>query len=120
MSFLICCIGEGKGTWGEVAKVIDGETWDKIFVVCDEFFKDKFTVEKKKEIIENIVINNKENIEIITEKILNVLKDKIFGDIAVNLLSGSGKEHMAVLSAVLRSGGGIRLVSFGENGVKEI
>ncbi len=120
MASLICCIGEGKGTWGHVARVIEGETWDKIFIVSDEFFKDKFTVESKKQVIEQVIINNKESVEAITQALLNALKDKVFGDVAVNLFSGSGKEHMAVLSALMKSGAGIRLMGFGDGGVKEL
>ncbi len=35
-------------------------------------------------------------------------------------LSGSGAEHMAALSALLKSGGGIRLVMFSNNQVSEL
>jgi len=36
------------------------------------------------------------------------------------MTSGSGKEHMALLSALLKLGLGIRLVSFTNNGIKEL
>ena len=39
---------------------------------------------------------------------------------AVNLISGNGKEHMAVISALMKLGLGIRLIALTPNGIKEI
>ena len=39
---------------------------------------------------------------------------------AVNLISGDGKEHMALLSALLKLGVGIRLIALTKEGVKEV
>jgi hypothetical protein len=38
----------------------------------------------------------------------------------VNLISGTGKEHMAAISAVLKLGLAIRLVGVNEGGVIEV
>ena len=47
------------------------------------------------------------------------LKDKIADfEIALNLASGSGKEHMAVLEAVLQMGLNFRLVAVNKNTVE--
>lgn len=43
----------------------------------------------------------------------------IFGEVGLNLFSGSGALHMATLSAILKCGGGIRLVHF-ENELVEL
>ena len=48
------------------------------------------------------------------------LKDKVNGEIALNLISGTGKEHMAILSALLKLGVGIRLVALTKDGVEEL
>jgi hypothetical protein len=49
------------------------------------------------------------------------LKDKIKGtEVALNLVSGTGKEHMAILAALLKLGVGIRLVALTKEGFKEI
>ncbi|MCF7861268.1 hypothetical protein K9M79_03395 [Candidatus Woesearchaeota archaeon] len=41
-------------------------------------------------------------------------------EVAVNFTSGTGKLHMAVLSAVLKLGVGVRLVTISEKGVIQI
>ena len=60
--------------------------------------------------------------EIIRDILVNELKTKNVDvlDMAINFISGSGKEHMALLSALLKIGAGVRLVNPGESEVKEI
>ena len=49
------------------------------------------------------------------------LKDKISDtEVAVNVISGTGKEHMAIISAILKMGLGIRLIALTKDGVEEI
>ena len=58
---------------------------------------------------------------ILIEKIKNALKGRISGlEIALNLYSGEGKEHMAILAALIQLGIGFRLVIATEQGIKEI
>jgi len=38
----------------------------------------------------------------------------------VNIVSGDGKEHMALISALLKLGLGIRFVALTKEGIKEI
>ena len=61
--------------------------------------------------MELIVINPDDPIK----KIISKIKDSlniIDTEVALNLSSGSGKEHMALLSAILKSGLGIRLITY--------
>ena len=114
---LVACLSTGKGTLAHVNGVINGQEWDSIFLIADEFAKD-FKSEKNAELI--LIDSNKFLTEIVDE-IRNKLKDKIKGtEVALNLISGSGKEHMAVLSALLKLGLGIRLVALTKEGVKEV
>ena len=41
MTDLIACISSGKGTWGHVARIIDGQEWNNIFLITNDFGKDK-------------------------------------------------------------------------------
>ena len=41
-------------------------------------------------------------------------------EVAVNIVSGSGKEHMAIISALLKLGVGIRLMAVTKDGVREL
>ena len=116
MVSLIACLGYEKGTIAHVAEVIKQEQWDKIFVITD-----KKTDELKNKNIEFIIINPNQYLKEMAEEIKNKLQDKIDDiEIALNIISGSGKSHMAILSALLKLGLGIRLVALTKQGVKEI
>ena len=118
MTDLVACLSTGKGTWTHVKGVISGCEWDNIFLITNEFGREKFSSEKKVELI--VVDSNKQLLELV-EDIKKQLKDKISGtEVALNLASGTGKEHMAILSAVLKLGIGVRLVALAKEGVKEI
>ena len=55
------------------------------------------------------------------EDIRKSLDGKIYDlDVALNMVSGTGKEHMAILSALLKLGLGIRLMAVTKNGVVEL
>lgn len=118
MTDLVALLSTGKGTWAEVGKLIKGHEWDKVFLITNEFGSTTF---QKKENMEFIIINPVESIELLIEHIQKQLKEKISGtEVALNLSSGTGKEHMAVLSSLLKLGLGIRLITFTANGIKEL
>jgi hypothetical protein len=118
MTELVAVLSTGKGTWTEVIKLINNQEWEKIYLVTNDFGKNTF---KKSDNMEFIVINPDESIELLISHIQQQLKDKLAGpEVALNLYSGTGKEHMALLSALLKLGLGIRLVTFTVNGIKEL
>lgn len=118
MTELVALLSTGKGTWTEVIKIISSQEWDRVFLVTNEFGRSTFN---KKENMDFIVINPELSIELIITHIQEQLKDKINGtEVALNMTSGSGKEHMALLSALLKLGLGIRLITYSVNSVKEI
>ena len=118
MASLIACIGTAKGTLQHVSRLIKEKEWDKIFLITDELGKENFTNEKNAEII---LINPNRFLPELIEDIQKQLENKIADtEVALNFISGTGKEHMAVLSAVLKLGLGIRLVALTTNGIKEI
>jgi hypothetical protein len=111
MATLIACLSTGKGTWGHVSALISQENWDKIFLITNDFGKEKYTNDKP---FEAIVIDNNKKPEDLTNDIKAALEGKIPDtEVALNLVSGSGNEHMAVLSAILKLGLGVRLVLAG-------
>jgi len=118
MTSLIACLLSGKGTWAHVARLIEEQEWDKIFLVTDEFGKENFKPRKE---AEYIMVNIEKHVPDLTEDIRKQLEGKIFDtEVALNFISGTGKEHMALLSAVLKLGLGIRLVALTTEGVKEV
>ena len=61
---LVAFLGAGKGTWGQVAGVINHGDWDSIILIGNEFAK-QFTVKKDFEFIsisENSIMDLKEEI----------------------------------------------------------
>ena len=118
MADLIALISSGKGTVGHVQRVIEGEEWGKVFIITTDEFKDQVP---EKENIETIIINKDKMLPDLIRDLKTSLKDKVkMMETAVNIISGDGKEHMALLSALLKLGVGIKLVAFTKEGVKEI
>lgn len=119
MTTLIACLSTGKGTWGHVARMIAEEDWEKVILITNEFGKENFKTEGKN--IELVVINPMRHLPELVDEIKEALEGRIKGtEVALNMISGSGKEHMAVLSALLKLGLGIRLTALTKEGVKEI
>ena len=118
MTDLLACLGNGKGTSEHVKRVIEGEEWENIFLITDKTNKDLIKTSKK---IENIIINTENYLPEMVDEIKNKLQGKINGfEVAVNVVSGSGKEHMALLSALLKLGLALRFIALTTEGVKEI
>ena len=117
MADLIAVLSTGKGTWGHVNGLINGEEWDKIYLLTNDFGKDTFKANDKTELI---VLNFNAKVEELSKEIEEKLKDKVSGEVGVNFISGAGKEHMALISALMKLGIGFRLMVSTMEGVKEI
>jgi len=118
MTELVAILTTGKGTWTEVIKLIKAEEWEKIFLITNLFGKEKFKPNDKTELI---VINDRKPLQYLVQDIMAGLKDKLIGpEVALNLISGTGKEHMALLSALLKLGFGVRLVNVINDKVEEV
>jgi len=85
--------------------------WDKVFLITNQFGKDNFKPDNPN--TELIAIDSDfQEVSKLVQEIKSSLKDKISDfEVALNLVSGSGKEHMAVLEAVLELGLNFRLIS---------
>jgi hypothetical protein len=110
---LVAMVSSGKETWGQVAGVINRGDWDNIIVIGTESAK-KFNVEKDFEFIE---VNSSGIIDM-RDEILKKLKGKIKGtEVALSIASGDGKEHMALISALLHLPAGIRFSVLTKDGI---
>ncbi|MFA4886782.1 MAG: hypothetical protein WC595_01080 [Candidatus Nanoarchaeia archaeon] len=115
---LIACLTTGKGTWGHVNRLITEKEWDTIFLVTNEFGRENFTPSKKSNFV---IVDPRRGMEELRDDIKDQLNGHIKGtEAAVNLVSGTGKEHMAVISAILKLGYGVRFVAVTKDGVKEV
>ncbi len=116
MTTLLACLSSGKGSWTKIYEIIKGVDWEKIILITNDFGREKF---EKKPNTELIVLDLNTSPDILTDKIIASLHGKNLGpEVAINMSSGSGDEHMALLGAVLKLGLGVRLV-FSKNGKVE-
>jgi len=105
-------LGVGKGTWGHVARLISEEEWDKILLISNEWGKENFAPAKE---CDWIIVNNRAGFEIIKDEIKSKLPES---DIVVSLISGSGKEHMALLAALKEKKSDFQIVILTGEGTK--
>ena len=105
---------EAAARFFRLVEIIKQETWDKIFIICEQKPNNFPNAEF-------IIINPNQYLSEMAEEVKNKLQGKINDiEIALNVISGQGKMHMAILSALLKLGLGIRLVALTKNGVREI
>ena len=110
---LIALLSSGKGSWGQVAGVVNKGDWERIIIIGDEFAK-KFNLQKDFEFIE---IKSSSIMEL-KDEIMRKLKGKIKGtEVALSIASGDGKEHMALISALLSLPVGIRFTVLTKDGI---
>jgi len=118
MASLVACLGSGKGTWIPVLKLAEDARWEKVFLIVPQFFKDSLNI--KKENIQVIIIDDNKGIKELSADMKTALDGKLLGDVGINFFSGSGKEHMALISALLKLGVGIRFVALTQDGIVEL
>ena len=118
MTDLIACLSSGEKSWAHVARLIKEQDWKNVFLITNELGKNNFKAEKQ---VKFVVVDFQKPVSELIEDIKNGIKEKLTGfEVALNLVSGSGKEHMAILSALLKLGVGIRLMAVTKEGAKEL
>ena len=114
---LIALLSSGNGTWAQVSGLIKYGEWDNIIVIGDEFAAG-FTHEKKFEFIK---VNLSNKIKELKEEFQRKLKGKIKStEVALSIASGDGKEHMALISALINLPVGIRFAALTKEGVIDL
>ncbi len=117
---LVALLSSGKGTWAQVSGLIRYGEWDKIILIGDEF-SSQFKVEEKKDKTEFVKVDLKKRIIELKDEILQKLKGKINGtEVALSVASGDGKEHMALISALINLPVGIRFAALTKEGVVDL
>ena len=118
MTELIAFLSTGKGTWGHINALINGESWDKIILLTNDFGKENFNPNEKTKLL---LVDQNLNYLRLRDQILELLSSEIKGtEVAVNFISGNGKEHMAFMSALVKLGVGFRFIVSDDNNVVEI
>ena len=111
---LICLLSKGEGTWAQVSGLMKYGEWDKIILVGSDFAKN-FTHEKKFEFVK---VDLDKKIIDLKEELSKKLAGKFDGmEVALSIASGDGKEHMALVSALINIPVGIRFVALTKEGI---
>ena len=114
---LIALLSSGKGTWAQISGLMKYGEWDKIILLGSDFAKD-FKHEKEFEFIK-VDLNKK--LKELRDEFSNKLKGKIQGmEVALLIASGDGKQHMALISALINLPVGIRFAALTKDGVIDL
>lgn len=119
MTQLVTILGSGQGSWAHVAKLINQGGFDEVVLITNDFGKDKFTPDTDTSLV---VIDFNQPAHVLLDIFIKELRPILKGtEVALNMISGGGPEHMALLSALLKLGLGIRLVVAGSgNEIEEL
>ena len=114
---LVALLSTGKGSWAQVSGLIKYGEWDRVILVGGNFAK-KFTSEKSFEFIE---VDLDKKLKDLRDDLSEKLKGKIKGmEVALSVASGDGKEHMALISALINLPVGIRFAALTKDGVIDL
>lgn len=113
---LVAILSRGEGTWGQVAGLIKKGEWEKI-IILGPSYAGEFQSEVPFDFIE---YNEDKPLAALKEHFVEKLREKLgesFSDVALSIASGTGKEHMAVISAIQSIPRGMRLVALTKDGI---
>jgi hypothetical protein len=112
---LVALLSTGKGSWGQVAGLMQKGEWEKIIIVGAPFAKD-FSVPGIA--FDFIEFDPEKSLIPLKKDLEKKLKDKFDGmEVALSIASGNGKEHMALQSALLSVPVGVRFTALTKEGV---
>jgi len=111
----VAFVGNDKENWGQITALLNRLEYEKAIIIKSS--NENFPVNEKCKVIQ--VNANKSLIEL-KDDILNDIKPLLSGDfeVSLSLASGNGKEHMALVSALLNAPVGVRLVVFTKKGIE--
>ena len=112
---LIALLSTGKGTWGQVSGLCKKGEWEKIILLGPNYAKD-FKLEGIP--FDFIEFDHDKPLVALKKDFMKKLEGKINGvEVAISIASGSGKEHMALQSALLSMPVGIRFTALTKDGI---
>ena len=113
---LIALLSTGKGTWGHVSRLLT--SYDSAHLLTNDFGIERFT--PRDGVVLHNVLSGTE-VALVKKRIIDALKDALSSELEVdvNLASGSGIEHMALIAALFELGVGFRIV-YADEGVQDV
>jgi len=114
---LVAFLGKDEENWGQISAIIKRKEWDKVILVANKSVD--IGAFKEYEIVK---IDSEKSMIDLKDDLTGKLKSKLAGEfeVALSIASGNGKEHMALISALLNLPVGIKIVVYTKNGVEFI
>lgn len=118
MTDLVATISPEPTHAKHVERVMASQPWRRVFLIAPHQVTPPFHLPANAELVS---VDFGQPIHSVVSTLQAVLKPNLQGtEVGLNLIAGTGKEHMAVLSAVLGCGVGFRLVALTKEGVMEV
>jgi hypothetical protein len=118
MAQLVALLSKGEGTWGQVAGLVKKGNWDRVILVGSSFAKN-FNIEGAE--YEFVEVDLGKPLVLLKKEMLEKLKPKLDSDfnseVVLSIASGDGKEHMALISALLSIPVGVRFTALTKEGI---
>jgi hypothetical protein len=114
---LVALLSKDDGSWGQVSGLMKHGEWDNIIIIGDDSAK-TFSSEKPFEFIK---LDLGKKLKDLRDDLMQKLKGKISGtEVALSIASGDGKEHMALISALINYPAGIRFAALTKEGIIDL
>jgi hypothetical protein len=113
---LVAMIGKGNEGLGQVSALINRFDAEKMILIKDKSVE-SFPENEKCEVLE---VNCDADLASLCTEMktkLNVALNKDF-EVALSIASGTGKDHMALISALLTIPVGVKIVAYTKNGIE--
>jgi hypothetical protein len=115
---LIALALTGKGSWSKVYSLSEHENFENNIILTNNFGIQNIKPNSKTKLLE---INPDKPILELKEDIKKLLQPEIPGlEVGLNIDSGTGKEHKALLCALIELGIGIKVVTIEDNQLIEL
>lgn len=113
---LVVLVGKDRENLGQASALINRMECDKIIVLRD---KNAPSIQMNSKCVA-VEIDSGKSLHELKSEMQEKLKKELSGDfeVALSIASGSGKEHMALISALLNLPVGIKLVAYTKNGIE--
>lgn len=112
---LVAFVGSDRESWGQITGLVNRGEWEKVILIKSKEGQEyACPIESQ-----NIIIDSSRPLVELKKEIAEKLKKNLSGfEAALSIASGNGKEHMALVSALLSVPVGIRLAAFTKEGIE--
>lgn len=111
----VAFIGEDKENWGQITALLNRLEYEKAILIQNK----KADYSSSNEKCKVIKVDSERPLIELKNELIEKLKKELSRDfeVSLSLASGNGKEHMALLSALLNVPVGVKLAVFTKDGI---